>query len=82
MIWNYWTKDLDPEQKKLGNTYMVRSRARWSFFQLSIATLQKNFVMQIWIVIFINLLFLTLSIRESKDKKLFSSYGVSLKHIA
>ena len=62
-IWNFWTKDLETEQKKIGNIQMVMDRARWTLFQLAIAGLQRNYVMQIWLVVLMDAVYLVAVIR-------------------
>lgn len=44
---------------------MVMNRARWTVFQLAIAGLQRNYVMQIWLVVLVDAAYLVVVIRSS-----------------
>jgi hypothetical protein len=61
---------------------MVMDRARWTLFQLAIAGLQRNYVMQIWLVVLVDAVYLVTVIRQSWGKRIFRTGGLKIKHIA
>lgn len=75
----FWTKSLEQKEIDKGNIYMVRERARWSFFQMAIVGLQGLPRVQILVVSLIQTVYFMVICIESKKNRIFKSILMKLK---
>ena len=80
MIKAYWTRHLDNSEVQKGNTFMIRDRARWTVFQISLVGLQKNSVMQICLITGVQILYIIVVSKEVGRKKVLSNFGLNIQY--
>lgn len=81
MIRQYWTRHLDEQAQKHGDTYMVRDRLRWTVFQVALVGLQMNSALQISLIAVVQILYVILIMKESKEKQVFKNLGTKIQYI-
>ena len=80
-IYEFWTSHLETKEQKIGNTYMIRDKIRWTLFQLIIVTLQKNSAMQILLATIVDIIYLYLVFKEMRAKRIFKNLGTRIQYV-